>query len=202
MIHDIRTGQAPAALQPWSRPRPQAPAGGSTSVTAASATRDITASLSITTKEGDTVSISASFDTTATYAGVRGGGVRGGAWSASSSSQVSVEVQGNLSQQEMKDISRVVKTFLHDLGAMLKGREVSVANVAGGDPKTLQSVSATAATSTTITAVAGSFRPPPPQPGDTRVQPAGGDTDAVPRGVSLPQPVAPPIVAADAASPA
>ena len=36
--------------------------------------RDVDASLSITTKEGDTFSISASFDASATYANVRGDG--------------------------------------------------------------------------------------------------------------------------------
>jgi hypothetical protein len=154
MIQDISTGWSPAALQP-SRPQPApSAAGGSTSVVAASATRDIDASLSITTKEGDTFSISASFDTSMTYAGIRGRGEHGNAWSISSSSQVSMQVQGNLNEQEMKDISRIVKTFLHDLRSMLKGRDVSVANVAEGNPSTLESVSATASSNTTVTAVA------------------------------------------------
>ena len=159
MIQDISTGWSPAALQP-SRPHHshRAPEGN-TSVVAASATRDINATLSITTKEGDTFSISASFDTTTTYAGIRGRGEHGSAWSVSGSSQVSMQVQGNLSEQEMNDISRIVKTFLHDLRSMLKGGDVSVANVAEGNPSTLESVSATASSNTTFTAVAGSSIP-------------------------------------------
>jgi hypothetical protein len=175
--------------------REQAPTGDTTSVAAASATRTVDASLSITTKEGDTVSITADFDMTATYASLRGHGGRASAWNASSTSQVSVQVQGDLSEQEMKDISRVVKTFLHDLRAMLKGRDVSVANVANGDPETLQSVSASAQTSTTITAVAASLTTGSPEVAMQRPHPrnlAGSEREhgweGAPRGMALPLP--------------
>lgn len=166
MIQDIRGGYTPSALQSRSPHHRHASRGGSTTATAtaASASRDVSASLSITTKEGDTVSISASFDTTATYASLRGSGQRGSSLSVSTSSEISLQVQGNLSEQEMKDIARVVKTFLHDLRTMVNGGDVSIANVASGDPKTLQSVSATAQTTTTVTAVGVSLRQALPQP--------------------------------------
>ena len=170
---------------------------------AASATRDIDASLSITTKEGDTFSISASFDTTATYAGIRGRGEQGSALSVSGSSQVSIQVQGSLSEQEMNDISRIVKTFLHDLRSMLKGGDVSVANVAEGDPSTLESVSATASSNTTLTAVAGSSAPALREfEGPHPVRPVLADFNlnpAVargPRGVAIPLPAATPFTPA------
>ena len=203
MIQDIRTGWSPAALQP-SRPHHahRAPEGN-TSVVAASATRDIDASLSITTKEGDTFSISASFDTTATYAGIRGRGEQASAWSVSGSSQVSIQVDGNLSEQEMKDISRIVKTFLHDLRSMLKGRDVSVANVAEGDPSTLESVSATASSNTMITAVAGSslpalreFEGPHPLRPTLADIDLHRDMDRGPRGVAVPLPAPTPFTPA------
>ena len=195
MIQDISTGWSPAALQP-SRPHHshRAPEGN-TSVVAASATRDINATLSITTKEGDTFSISASFDTTTTYAGIRGRGEHGSAWSVSGSSQVSMQVQGNLSEQEMNDISRIVKTFLHDLRSMLKGGDVSVANVAEGNPSTLESVSATASSNTTITAVAGSITAAPREfEGPRPLRPTfedfdlHRDADRGPLGVAIPLP--------------
>jgi hypothetical protein len=197
MIQEISNASYPAVAQLPRAQRPDRAAEGNASVVAASATRDIAASLSITTKEGDTFSISASFDATATYAGLRGRGTRGSAWSVSGSSQVSVQVQGSLSEQEMKDISRIVRTFLHDLRSMLKGRDVSVANVADGNPGTLQSVSATAQSNVTVTAVAGSItgipgglsQPRPGQPGggDSDLRP-DGDVDRRPLGVLLPLP--------------
>jgi hypothetical protein len=203
MIQDITTGWSPAALQPL-RPQPATRApGGSTSAVAASATRDVDASLSITTKEGDTFSITASFDTTATYAGIRGRGEHANAWSFSASSQVSMQVQGNLNEQEMKDISRIVKTFLHDLRAMLKGRDVSVANVAEGNPSTLESVSATASSSTTLTAVAVGATPAPREfEGPRPLRPTfedfllRRDEDHRPLGVAIPLPAPTPFTPA------
>jgi hypothetical protein len=176
MIQGIHSGWAPGAFH--SRHAHRAPTSADTIVTAASASRDVSASLSITTKEGDTFSISASFDATATYAAARAGGQRASAWSVSASNEVSLQVQGDLSAQELKDISRIVKTFLHDLRAMLKGRDVSIANVADGDPTTLQSVSATAESTTTVTALAASVGKSLPQAGDTRVQELAGDADS------------------------
>jgi hypothetical protein len=180
VIRAIHSGWTPAAFEPRSPYRAQPSSGAS--VTVASASRDVTASLNITTREGDTVSISASFDATAAYGAARGDGQRASTWSLSASNQVSFQVQGNLSEQEMKDISRVVKTFLHDLGSMLKGRDVSVANVAAGDLTTLQSVSASARETTSVTAVAAGVGRTPPQPGDTRVQQLAGDAGAPARG--------------------
>jgi hypothetical protein len=214
MIQGIQGGWNPAAAYSRLPVRPQGTSGGATAV-AASASRDVSASLSITTKEGDTVSISASFDATASYAGVRGRGGRASAWNVSTSSQFSLQVQGNLSEQEMKDISRVVKTFMHDLRAMLKGRDVSVANVAGGDPQTLQSVSANASTSTTFTGVAVSVAPGPAVdaglPGNAPPQRLAGEDSGpiagrsaadLPRGIALPLPAPEPVTLAGAASPA
>lgn len=161
MIQNIPTGWHPAAFQAARPQRMQGSPDGTTSMVAGSTSRDVDASLNITTKEGDTFSITASFDTTATYAGVRGRGERGSAWNFSTSSQVSMQVEGSLNEQELEDISRIVKTFLHDLRAMLRGRDVSIENVAEGDAKSLESVSATADTRTTVTLVAADIKGPP-----------------------------------------
>lgn len=205
MIQDISKGLYPAAAQLLRPHHSHRASEGNTALVAASATRDVDASLSITTKEGDTFSITASFDATATYAGLRGRGESGSAWSVSGSNQVSVQVQGSLSEQEMKDISRIVKTFLHDLRSMLKGGDASVANVADGNPSTLQSVSATAQTNVTFTAVAGSIsrapgelgppRPQQPGGGDSDLRP-DGDVDRGPLGVLLPLPTPTPFTPA------
>ncbi len=172
--------------------RRQQPTAGATA-TAASAERDVTASLNITTKEGDTVTINASLETSLTYAGVRGGGKRADVWNASTSSEFSFQVQGDLNEQERAEIARVVKTFMHDLRALAKGRDVSVANVAEGDAQTLASISASADSKTTLTigaAVVGSQRP---QPWDSPARPVDVTDGSLPRDRVAIQPIAVPV---------
>ncbi len=129
--------------------------GSSLRIGAASIERDVTANLKIVTKEGDTITISAEVDQSASYASLRQHG-RAGRIDASvsqqqSQSSLSVQVQGNLSPQEQADIAQVVRRFMHDLRALAQGKDVSLTNVTAVDPKTIQSVAADSNTQTTIT---------------------------------------------------
>ena len=154
MMSDVRSSSFSGAgvAGPWhSR-------GNSLRIGAASIERDVTANLKIVTKEGDTVTISAQIDQSATYASLRqrghGGRVDAGATQQQSQSSLNVQVQGNLSPQEQADIAQVVSRFMHDLRALAQGKDVSVANVAGVDAQTLNSVTADSNAQTTITVVA------------------------------------------------
>jgi hypothetical protein len=155
----------------------------------ASATRDVDASLSVVTKEGDTVTLSASYDASVTYAamGRRGHHGHGASFmSAQSQSSVSLQVTGDLNAQELADIRQVVERFMQDMRAMERGGDASVADVATFDATTLQSISATASTSTTVT-LAGLSGRGPAQP--TPVVPVvtagpGQDSPARPAGLT------------------
>lgn len=143
----------------------------------ASAERDVTGSLSLVTKEGDTVTLSASFDSTVTYAGLRRRGHgEGGAWTASSHTQssVSLQVQGELSADELADIRQVVERFMSDLRGLMRGRDESIADVVEVDATTLASISATATTEQTLTLIsAGGRRLAPPAPAPFATGPDG-----------------------------
>ena len=155
--------------------------------------RDVTGSLTIVTKEGDKVTLSAESVASLSRAAVSTPEGRGVSASVSLSRSLSISVEGDLNASERHDIARIVRTFLHDLRAAAKGRDVSVANVAGGHPSTLASVSAELESSTTVTLLAGAVNP-------TSGEPDAGSTGAPSgslAGFAQPQPVAAPIVAAD-----
>jgi hypothetical protein len=201
MSHDFRIGGLPS-FQAFGLPA-RSPVAGTA---VASAERDVNATLDITTKDGDTFSISADFDAMLTY-GRAGGSGRGGQFTANRS--VSVSMQGEFSAQELRDISRVVRTFLHDLRAMLRGRDVSIANVGSGRSTTLDSVAATAETTTTFTVVASGSTPPAPvrehegtpdADGDESQDAATGRLVTIGRPAPAPEPVQVPVSEASAAA--
>ena len=93
MIHDVLSGRMSAGVG-------RGADRDSTRASLASAQRDVTGSLSLVTREGDTVTLSASYDASVTYAGARRGRGDGGfrAAGAQVSQSFSLQVQGNLSR--------------------------------------------------------------------------------------------------------
>jgi hypothetical protein len=181
-------------------------------VNVASAQHDVSGSLSVVTKEGDTVTLSASYDATLTYAGIRSGNRGARFSSAQVSRSLSLQVQGDLSEQELREIRQVVKRFMHDLREMIRGGQPSIANVTDVHATTLASISASTNTQDTVVAASITSRPLPaavplgndvPQDSPARRAPlAGEDTDTTPapsplvsaRGLDSTTPVGPSIL--------
>jgi len=162
MIQDVMSGRLPGGFGfgrlpqgPGVTPRPVS-SGAAVPVSTASASRDVTGSLSIVTREGDTVTLSASFDASVDYTNASGKA----SLQESLSRSVSLQVQGNLDPQEARDVARAVKRFLHDLRSMVNGGQPSLTNVTAGSSSTLSSIAATSDTQTRVNVVAASSRPP------------------------------------------
>ena len=176
MVQNVLFGRSPLAMSFGPResaPLPDATAAG------AGAERAVSGSLSVVTKEGDTVTLSASYDASVTYAGARSGGARLGIASTQVSRSVSIEVQGDLSAKEMREIRQVVKRFMHDLREMIHGGQPSLSNVTDVHARTLASISATSDTTNTVTVAAISARPlPVPAPVVPALPQAPGDSPA------------------------
>jgi hypothetical protein len=129
------TRPSAATLQPFAgvltRPRPQAqrPATSLERSIVASAASHTDASLSITTDEGDSVTISFAQDSSATYSSlVRARRGSEGAErsrqvqrSQQSSSSLQVQVQGDLNDQELKDIQDLVQRVSQALRDFVSG---------------------------------------------------------------------------------
>lgn len=154
------------------------PNGGSATLTAAVAERTVDGTLSLTTKEGDTVTLSAHADATVTYAALRARG-DGGSFSArvttlEASAELDLQVQGDLSEEELADIRKVVKAFFHELKDAFRGHGQDGDALAGGGPEatTLASYAVHVESSSSLTAVsvvahpAATPAPLPAQPVD------------------------------------
>lgn len=149
MVHDVQFSRAPGLFGFGGR----AHAPGDSRLAVASAEREVAGTLSIVTKEGDTVTLSADFDASVTYARTGRGHHGAQVTSASVSSSLSLEVKGDLNADELAEIRQVVTRFMHDLRAMVRGRDRSIADVATLDASTLQSVSATATETNDVTLI-------------------------------------------------
>ena len=139
--------------------------GGGATLTAAVAERTVDGTLSLTTKEGDTVTIAAHADATVTYAGLRARG-EGGSFSArvatlEASAELDIRVQGDLSDEELADIRRVVKDFFHELRDAFRGRGFDGEEMAesGSGSTTLAGFAVHVETSASLTAVSVVARP-------------------------------------------
>lgn len=156
-----------------------------TSLAAGSVRQAVDGQLSLTTKEGDTVTISASAEASVTYAALRGRSADGRfaatATSLESSRALTVEVQGELSDEEMAEIRKVVKAFFHELRDAFRGRGFDVADVgdAGDGASTLAGFSVHIEASRSVTVVAAVARTGGALP--LPVAPAGGE-DGAPAG--------------------
>jgi hypothetical protein len=219
MVQNVQFGHLTSGCA--CRPRNDS-AGATTRVGLASAERDVTGSLSVVTKEGDTVTLSASYEGTFTYADMRRDHSRLRVASAEVSRSFSLQVEGELSDQELREVRQVVKRFMHDLSEMVRGGQPLIADVTAVRARTLESISATTSTHDTLTAVAITNRPLPtpvpviPVAGDgTQYSPAqraplaGEDADSAPapapmipfsaRGFVHAMPVVPSILTLDVA---
>lgn len=146
-------------------------ASGATLV-AANAHNEASGNLSIVTKEGDTVTISAHLEADATYASMRSRGASASYLSLESSSSLDIQVQGNLSDQEMQDIQKLVKQFSRELRQFFKGSEgADATDVGKGNFSSLTgfAVHFDASQSLTITAAVL----PPSQPVTGGTDPSG-----------------------------
>jgi hypothetical protein len=79
--------------------------------------RSVSGSMTLKTADGDTVSISASFDSALTYS--RTGGTT--SLSMQTSRNVSITIDGQLDGRERGQVERAVRHFLHDLRALVRG---------------------------------------------------------------------------------
>lgn len=167
------------------------PDGGAATLTAAVAERTVDGTLSLTTKEGDTVTISAHADATVTYASLRARG-DGGSFAArvttlEASAALDLQVQGDLSEEELADVRRVVKAFFHELKDAFRGHGRDGEALAGAGPEatTLASYAVHVESSTSLTAVSVVARPsagPAPLP----AQPVDEDGVATGSGPAAP----------------
>ncbi|HTR97725.1 MAG TPA: hypothetical protein VMH61_07455 [Candidatus Acidoferrales bacterium] len=164
-----------------------APAAGA----ALDATRQVSGELDLTTRDGDTVEISASFAASLTY--------RPGATSTPGSlvvkgqQGVSVTVSGSLDPRERHDIGRIVRRFLHDLQTALQGGPTSLANLERVGGRSLASLAATIQTSTTLDASNGASS----APGAAATDGASAASDvAPPASTATAQPASPSAIAA------
>lgn len=161
---------------------------------AANAHREASGDLSIVTKEGDTVTLSAHLETDATYASFRSRGAQASYLSIESSSSIEISVQGDLSEQEMKDIEKLVKQFGHELRQYFRGSEGADANDVGqGSFSSIAGIAVHLESESSVTGIsvhASGGRPsglraaptplpvsPAPAPGDSPANPAGEPTE-------------------------
>jgi hypothetical protein len=191
------SGIGSPTIQPYEQPlaRTNTPASNGqnaadTTLVAANAHREASGELSIVTQEGDTVTLSAHLEADATYASFRSRGAQASYLSIESSSSIEISVQGDLSEQEMKDIEKLVKQFSHELRQYFRGSEGADANDVGqGSFSSIAGIAVHLEAEASVTAVsvhATGGRPsglgwsptpapisPAPSPGDSPANPAG-----------------------------
>jgi len=118
----FRTG-----LDGWARSWSSRPGPVDSGLVALEASSETDAQITIRTAEGDTVAITLDSQIDAAYAFYRrprtgdGAGLRAEALSISASRDVAVSVQGDLNEQEMADVSRLVKRLEQAIRSFLKG---------------------------------------------------------------------------------
>jgi hypothetical protein len=130
----------------WSAAQARRESATSTNLLAVQASSDTTAEIDITTKDGDTVTISLSSDVDAGYAYYRRTGSAAGselearALVASASQELQITVQGNLDEQELADIAKLVKQLGQAIRSFVRGDTTASARQAL-DVKALDSLS-------------------------------------------------------------
>ena len=191
------------------------PASAMERLLVANATQHTEGSLQITTDEGDTVTLSFAKDPSVTYAdlvrGNRGADDKGrehmSALKVDSSSQFSVQIQGDLNEQERADTEALVQRFMGAVGSFAKGDLEGAAQQLqpSATPDSLAgfSVELSQESNVTVARVVRRLDPPAdPTPAigavDPSTSPAVPGVDA---GNVAPQPIAEP-VSADATTPA
>jgi hypothetical protein len=111
----------------WSATQARRESTVATNLLAVQASSDTTAEIDITTKDGDTVTISLSSDIDAGYAYYRRTGPGAGselearALVASASSELQITVQGNLDERELADITKLVRQLGQAIRSFVKG---------------------------------------------------------------------------------
>jgi len=188
-----------------------APAGGAATdgtnapgatFVAANAHREASGDLSIVTKEGDTVTISANLEADATFASIRTRGASASYLSLETSSSFEISVQGELSEQEMQDVQKLVKQFSRELRQFFRGSEgADATDVGKGEFSSLTGFAVKFDASASVTVIAAVAQPAGALPGDSPGNPApvedeGGAT--VPAGQTAP--VTTPPVAIDSSA--
>lgn len=187
-------GATPLPFARYGHDDPKVPARGApnaASLAALAAGRTVDGRLQVTTKEGDTVTIAAHAEAGVTYADLRTRG-RGVARYASleASRELTLEVQGDLSDAERAEIEKVVKAFFHELRDAFRGRGADVGDVAraGDGAATLAGFAVHLDASTSLTAVSvvagprGGAQPLPvaPAPDDEATAGASAAAEAAP----------------------
>lgn len=121
---------------------------------AANAHREASGDLSIVTKEGDTVTLSAHLEADATYASFRSRGAQASYLSVEKSASIEISVQGDLSEQEMKDIEKLVKQFGHELRQFFRGSKgADATDVGQGSFSSIAGVAVHLESESSVTAV-------------------------------------------------
>jgi hypothetical protein len=111
----------------WSAAQARRESATATNLLAVQASSETTAEIDITTKDGDTVTISLASDVEAGYAYYRRTGPGAGselearALVASASQELQITVQGNLDEQELADIAKLVKQLGQAIRSFVRG---------------------------------------------------------------------------------
>lgn len=168
-------------------------------IVAANAHREASGDLSIVTKEGDTVTISANLEADATFASIRTRGASASYLSLETSSSLEITVQGELSEQEMEDVQKLVKQFSRELRQFFRGSEgADATDVGKGDFSSLTGFAVKFDASQSVTVIAAVAQPAGALPADSPGNPAPVEDEggaAEPAGQAAP--VAGPPVAID-----
>jgi hypothetical protein len=111
----------------WSAAHTRRESSGATNLLAVQASSETKAEIDITTKDGDTVTISLASDIEVGYAYYRRTGTPAGselearALVASASQELQITVQGSLDQEELADITKLVKQLGQAIRSFVKG---------------------------------------------------------------------------------
>lgn len=153
----------PSANAPAGRPAE----GAVVHLAQATAQVSVDGRLSLTTREGDTVTLAAHADASVTYGSLRGRSADGrfaARWaSLEASTEYSLQVQGDLNEQELAEIRKLVKEFLHEMRDAFRGRGFDGEDVleAGTGSATIAGFSVAIEATRSVTAVAVVARPRP-----------------------------------------
>lgn len=151
-------------------------------VVAANAHREASGDLTIKTLEGDTVTLSAHLESDATFAAWRGRGAQATYLSVESSAGFELSVEGDLSEQELQDIEKLVKQFGRELRQFFRGSpDAQATDVGRGEFVSLAGVAANFQASASLTVIAGQQQSAPAE------APAQGGVAGSPANPALPQ---------------
>ncbi len=141
MVSAIGPSTYRTGLSDWTGSPPSKPAAVSADLVALGASSETEAQIAIRTAEGDTVTISLDAEAEAAYAFYRrpatadAAGLQARVLTTSVSRELSLSVQGDLSEQERADIARLLQQIERVIRSFVKGNENAASHQALAGPR-------------------------------------------------------------------